>query len=207
MNLEQTFGVIAIISGPSGVGKTTIYNTLRAFRQKLQFSVSCTTRARRGDEVDGMAYHFIDDETFEKHIQNHDFLECANVHGFYYGTLKSELNYIKDGENVLLDIDVQGMRRAKEELKSSPFFLNRLVTVFIMPPSMQELERRLRGRKTDSEEAIQRRLANAKGEMEHWRDYDYILVNDDSSQSAEALAKIIDAAHFRTQAIARESWL
>ena len=206
MNLEQSFGVIVIISGPSGVGKTTIYNTLQAFRQKLHFSVSCTTRARRGNEVDGMAYHFIDNEEFERHIQNHDFLECANVHGFYYGTLKSELDYIKNGDNVLLDIDVQGMQRAQRELKSNPFLFSRLVTVFIMPPSLKELERRLRGRKTDSEEAIQRRLANAKGEMEHWREYDYLLINEDSTASAEALMKIIDATHFRTQVITQETW-
>ena len=128
------------------------------------------------------------------------------MHGFYYGTLKSELDYIKNGENVLLDIDVQGMQRAQRELKSNPFLFSRLVTVFIMPPSMKELERRLRGRKTDSEEAIQRRLANAKGEMEHWREYDYLLINEDSTASAEALMKIIDATHFRTQAITRETW-
>ena len=206
MNLEQSFGVIAILSGPSGVGKTTIYNMLRVFRKQIHFSVSCTTRARRGSEVDGMSYHFIDDETFERHIKNHDFLECANVHGFYYGTLKSELDYIKKGENVLLDIDVQGMKKAREALKSDPFYYNRVVTVFIMPPSMQELERRLRGRKTDAEDVIQQRLANARGEMSQWRDYDYILVNENSTESAEALWRIMEAAHYRTSAMTRESW-
>lgn len=206
MNLEQSFGVIAIISGPSGVGKTTIYNMLRMFHRNIHFSVSCTTRSRRGSEVDGMSYHFIDNEKFEQHIQNHDFLECANVHGFYYGTLKSELDFVKKGENVLLDIDVQGMKKAREALKSDAFLYNRLVTVFIMPPSLKELENRLRGRKTDAEDVIQRRLANAKGEMSQWREYDYILVNENSTESANSLWNIMEATHFRTANITRETW-
>ncbi len=186
MNQEQHFGMAVILSGPSGVGKTTIYNSIKFNQEKNQynlndfhFSVSCTTRERRHDEIDGMSYRFLTEAQFKKHLDDDDFLEHAEVHGANYGTLKSELQFIKSGMDVLFDIDVQGMRKIKAKLANDPFYGPRLITIFIMPPSLKELEKRLRGRRTESEDAIIRRLANAEREMEAWKEYDYILINKD----------------------------
>lgn len=213
MNREQHFGMAVILSGPSGVGKTTIYNAIKYNQEKsdlnlndFHFSVSCTTRARRHDEIDGMSYRFLTEEQFQKHLDADDFLEHAEVHGANYGTLKSELQHIKTGQDVIFDIDVQGMRKIKAKLANDPFFGPRLITIFIMPPSIQELEKRLRGRRTDSEEAIVRRLANAAKEMEAWKEYDYIIINKDSNESAFEIQKIMAAGHYRTQLITEETW-
>jgi len=213
MNQEQNFGIAVILSGPSGVGKTTIYNRMKFNQEKMDynlndfhFSVSCTTRPRRHDEIDGMSYRFLTEEQFQKHLDADDFLEFAEVHGAHYGTLKTELQHLKSGKDVLFDIDVQGMRKIKAKVANDPFIGPRLITVFIVPPSLEELERRLRGRKTDSEEAIKRRLTNAVKEMEAWREYDYILINKDSSETAAEIQKIMAAAHYRTQLITMETW-
>lgn len=213
MNQEQNFGMAVILSGPSGVGKTTIYNAIKCNQERdefnlndFHFSVSCTTRARRHDEIDGMSYHFLTDEQFQKHLDADDFLEHAEVHGANYGTLKTELKHIKSGKDVIFDIDVQGMRKIKAKLADDPFYGPRLITIFIMPPSLAELEKRLRGRRTDSEEAIIRRLANAVREMEAWKEYDYIVINKDSNESAYEIQKIMAAAHYRTQLITEETW-
>ena len=202
-----------ILSGPSGVGKTTIYNSIKFNQEKNQynlndfhFSVSCTTRERRHDEIDGMSYRFLTEEQFRKHLDDDDFLEHAEVHGANYGTLKSELQYIKSGMDVLFDIDVQGMRKIKAKLANDPFYGPRLITIFIMPPSLKELEKRLRGRRTESEDAIIRRLANAEREMEAWKEYDYILINKDSTETAAEIQKIMAAAHYRTELITMETW-
>ena len=213
MNQEQFFGMAVILSGPSGVGKTTIYNRMR-FNQEngrfnlndFHFSVSCTTRPRRHDEIDGMSYRFLTEEQFQKHLNDDDFLEHAEVHGAFYGTLKTELQKIKSGKDVLFDIDIQGMRKIRAKLADDPFFGPRLITVFIMPPSLKELENRLRGRRTDAEDAIVRRLANAKREMEAWREYDYVLINNDSDETAKEIQKIMAAAHYRTKLITTETW-
>ena len=213
MNHEQNFGMAVILSGPSGVGKTTIYNNMKCNQEKeeynlndFHFSVSCTTRERRHDEIDGMSYHFLTEEKFKAHLDADDFLEFAEVHGAHYGTLKTELRHIKAGKDVLFDIDVQGMRKIKAKLADDAFYGPRLITIFIMPPSLKELEKRLRGRKTDSDEAIKRRLANAEREMEAWREYDYVLINDNSTETAEEIQKIMAAAHYRTQLITTETW-
>lgn len=208
MNIEQYFGSIVIISGPSGVGKSTIYNYIKSNSDlKLHFSVSCTTRTRRTAEINDLSYHFISEDEFQQHVANKDFLEYANVHGFNYGTLMSELLPVKEGVDILLDIDVQGMRKVKKALEENPFLASRLVTVFIMPPSMQELEKRLRGRKTDPEDAILRRLGNAKKEMDAWREYDYLIINKDSNESSTVLAQIMKAAHFNTRRLTEETWM
>ena len=213
MNQEQNFGMAVVLSGPSGVGKTTIYNAMKYRQEKehfskndFHFSVSCTTRAKRHDEIDGMSYHFLKEDEFQKHLDAGDFLEHAEVHGFNYGTLKSELQHIKFGKDVLFDIDVQGMRQIRASLAKDPFYGKRLVTIFIMPPSIQELERRLRGRKTETEAAIARRLTNAAKEMEAWREYDYLIINEDSNETAEELAKIMSSAHYLTSLLTMETW-
>lgn len=206
MNREQSFGSIVIISGPSGVGKSTIFNHLKKIHKNLHFSVSCTTRARRPDEIDGMAYHFIDDRTFDEHVKNDDFLEHAEVHGAKYGTLKSEMDCIKKGKDLLLDIDTQGKAIIESKLAKMPFYDKRLVTVFILPPSQAELEARLRGRGTETEEAIERRIKNGKLEMEHWRDYEYVIINENAAEAAIQLRSIIWASHLQYERITEETW-
>jgi len=207
MNREQYFGAVAIISGPSGVGKSTIYNHMKRMQKNLHFSVSCTTRKPRPGELDGMAYHFIGADAFAEHIEHDDFLEFAEVHGAWYGTLKSEMECVKKGKDLLLDIDTQGMHIVREKLKTMPFFASRLVTVFIAPPSLAELESRLRGRGTESEEAIERRLANGRREMAEWRDYDYLLINRNAETAAAQLSAIICTSHYQTRRMTEETWL
>lgn len=206
MTYEQAQGAIIIVSGPSGVGKSTVCQLLDKIRGNLHFSVSCTTRPRRPNEIDGMAYHFLDEEQYDRHLKAGEFLEHATVHGNLYGTLLSELEPVKKRQDVLLDIDVQGMRQVREALATRPFWSNRLVTVFLMPPSHAELERRLRGRGTDSDEVIRHRLANAEREMAAWHEYDYVLVNEDSKDTAKALDAIITAAHYRSTILTQEVW-
>lgn len=206
MHQEQQFGAVVVLSGPSGVGKTTVCTELKNLDSKFYFSVSCTTRPRRPHEIDGQAYRFMDDKLFQQCLKQGLFLEHAVVHSFFYGTLKQELDPVKDGKDTLLDIDVQGMRQVTNSLKDMSFYAKRLVRVFLMPPNMAELERRLRGRQTDPEDAIRRRLHNAAGEMACWREYDYVLINEDSRTTANALWHIVDSVHYRSSLITMETW-
>jgi guanylate kinase len=162
--MAQRNGMILIISGPSGSGKSTLCKKMFAEFPSMEFSVSCTTRSPRGEEKDGVDYHFLDKKAFEEHIAKGDFLEYALVHGNYYGTLKSEvLDRTDRGIDVVLDIDVQGAMILKEKFAADPVIGPRLEMLFVAPPSYTELEKRLRGRGTDAEESIVKRLANAKG--------------------------------------------
>ncbi len=206
MNAEQAYGTAVLISGPSGVGKSTICRELHRLMPELRFSVSCTTRARRPTEIDGKDYHFITEQEYKAYLDRGDFLEHAEVHAFLYGTLKSELDCMHEGKDVLLDIDVQGVRQVRERLRNDDFFGRRMVTVFIMPPNMSVLEMRLRGRGTETAEALARRLRNAAGEMEKWREYDYVVVNYEAATAAEELAAIIRSSHLRSSVLERESW-
>ena len=185
-------GMILILSGPSGSGKSTIYKAAIGEIGGIEFSVSCTTRRPRPGEIDGRDYYFISREKFDGLVAEHAFAEHAEVHGNCYGTLKSELlGRVQRGIDVLLDIDVQGASQLRRLCASSCEFRRACVFIFIMPPSFEELERRLRGRATETEESIVRRLANAKGEMAHASEYDHIIVNDDLARAAAEFTALV----------------
>ena len=185
-------GMILILSGPSGSGKSSIYRVSLGGIGGIEFSVSCTTRRPRPGEVDGRDYYFISREKFDSLVAENAFAEHAEVHGNCYGTLKSELlGRVRRGIDVLLDIDVQGAAQLRALCSDSPEFCNACEFIFIMPPSFEELERRLRARGTETEESILRRLSNAKGEMEHAGEYDHIIVNDDLTRAAQEFTDLI----------------
>ena len=177
-------GMILILSGPSGSGKSSIYKAAIGDLGGIEFSVSCTTRQPRPGEVDGRDYYFITRERFDALVAENAFAEHAEVHGNCYGTLKSELlGRVRRGIDVLLDIDIQGAAQLRALCSDSSEFCEVCEFIFIMPPSFEELERRLRARGTETEESILRRLANAKGEMEHAGEYDHVIVNDDLARA------------------------
>jgi len=181
-------GKLIVFSAPSGSGKTTIVRHLLGMDLGLDFSISATSRAPRGNEVDGKDYHFISPEQFEKHIANNDFIEYEEVYkDNYYGTLKSEVERIwKQGKHVVFDIDVIGGLNIKRK------FPEQTLAIFVQPPSIEEMESRLRYRKTDSEEKIQERVAKASKEMKYAKDFDVILINDNlenAKKDAEVLVK------------------
>ena len=185
-------GMILILSGPSGSGKSTIYKAAIGDLGGIEFSVSCTTRQPRPGEIDGRDYYFISHEKFNALVAEHAFAEHAEVHGNCYGTLKSELlDRVRRGTDVLLDIDVQGAAQLRALCSDSSEFCEACEFIFIMPPSFEELERRLRARGTETEESILRRLANAKGEMEHAHEYDHIIVNDDLARAVKEFTDLI----------------
>jgi len=176
---------VFIISAPSGSGKSTLVNVVRRTIPDLQFSISYTTRTPRGTEKDGCEYFFISREQFEEMTRNQEFLEHADVFGNYYGTAKSFLNKAESAnKDLLLDIDVQGAEQIKRKLPEA-------ISIFIMPPNRAELERRLRERSQDSEPVIQKRLKAAGREIENYRKYDYILVNDRLEDSVSTLEAIL----------------
>ena len=188
-------GILYIISAPSGSGKSTLVNELRKFVPSLEFSISYTTRPPRGSEQNGREYHFISRQQFEEMIDKGEFLEHAEVFGNYYGTAKSVLQEARRrGNDVLLDIDVQGERQVKEKMPDA-------VSIFVLPPSRAELESRLRKRSISenvrSEEVIRRRLDTARREIENYPNYDYILVNDRLEQSVDRLQAIVLGERFK----------
>ena len=176
---EQSRGVLFVLSGPSGVGKGTLNAKLFAeFDDQIAFSVSATTRAPREGEIDGKHYFFISRQEFENRIANNDFLEHAEFAGNCYGTPVSYVNsLLEQGKNVILEIDVQGAMQVRERMPES-------VSVFILPPSFEELENRLRGRGTETEEKIQMRLGAARREMEYAPQYNYQIVNGGDLEAA-----------------------
>ena len=185
-------GMILILSGPSGSGKSTIYKAAIGGLGGIEFSVSCTTRQPRPGEVDGRDYYFISREKFDSLVAENAFAEHAEVHGNCYGTLKSELlDRVRRGIDVLLDIDVQGAAQLRALCADSAEFCQACEFIFIMPPSFEELERRLRARGTETEESILRRLANAKGEMAHANEYDHIIVNDDLDRAVREFSSLV----------------
>jgi len=190
---------VFIISAPSGSGKSTLVNKARELVPGLHFSVSYTTRAPRGDEQDGREYYFISRREFEEMIHKNEFLEHAEVFGHYYGTARRFLGEAEQqGNDLLLDIDVQGAAQIKSNIPGT-------VSIFILPPNRQQLEQRLRARGLDSEEVIQRRLANASREIENYSKYDYILVNDCLPDSVDALTSILRAERLRRSGVERSA--
>jgi len=179
-------GIILVITAPSGSGKTTIYKELLRRRNDIVFSVSYTTRKRRKDEVNGVDYFFISSVEFEKKIDRGEFIEWAHVHGDLKGTEREHLYTCrKKGRVCLLDLDVQGALALMSEFEDA-------VTVFIEPPNMAELKRRLESRGTESPENMERRLSNAQKELEYRDRFKYILTNDKVDSSVEKLERIID---------------
>ncbi len=174
--MGKAVGKLFVFSAPSGSGKTTIvHHLLDQEELNLDFSISATSRPKRGKEIDGKDYHFISQEEFDRYIKKDDFVEWEEVYqDNFYGTLKSEIERIwAEGKHVIFDIDVIGGLRIKEQ------FPGKTLAIFVQPPSMEEMERRLRNRKTDTEEKIQERVAKAARELKFAKDFDVILINDD----------------------------
>lgn len=185
-------GVLFVLSSPSGAGKSTIARKLLEAEPDLAMSVSATTRPIRPGEVDGKDYHFVDLEKFRAMANNHEFLEWAHVFGNRYGTPRAPVDADLDaGRDVLFDIDWQGAQQLHQIAGGD------VVRVFILPPSMEELERRLRGRATDSEAVIVGRMSRAASEIAHWDGYDYVLVNDDADACFEKVRTILHAERMK----------
>ena len=188
----QRRGNIFVISAPSGAGKTSLCKELIDFFPTLRHSVSYTTRSGRNGETDGVDYHFVDRQTFREMAEKGAFAEWAEVHGNHYGTALATLDESRRaGQDILLDIDCQGADQLRKTLDNAVF-------IFILPPDFAELRRRLQGRNTDSREVIERRIANAKGEIRRAPDYDYLVVNDDFGRACGQLKAIILAEGCRT---------
>lgn len=188
-------GILFLVSGPSGSGKSTLCRRLSA-EGEAEFSVSCTTRSPRDGEVDGADYHFLSRGEFERRIRAGEFLEHAEVHGNFYGTLRSEVvDRLASGRDVVMDIDVQGA--AKVRAIGDWAIRRALVDLFVMPPDEKELEARLRGRATDDEETIRLRLRNAIEEMSHWRDYSYRLVSATREEDYAKFKSLLVAERMR----------
>lgn len=185
-------GVMFVLSSPSGAGKTTIARRLLESDPNLSMSVSMTTRARRPSEMSGRDYHFTDRATFDRMVGRGEFLEWAEVFGNCYGTPRDPVEQaLSAGKDVLFDIDWQGTQQVARVARAD------LVSVLILPPSMSELERRLRTRAQDSDEAVAGRMAKAADEMSHYKEYDYLVVNHDVEQSVSTVASILTAERAR----------
>ncbi|ODT21471.1 MAG: guanylate kinase [Kaistia sp. SCN 65-12] len=198
-NSPSRRGLMLVLSSPSGAGKSTIARHLMAEDKDIVLSVSVTTRARRPSEIDGVHYHFIDQPTFNQLRDKGELLEWAEVHGNCYGTPRAPVEaWLTSGKDVLFDIDWQG---ADQVAKAMP---EDLVRIFVLPPTMAELASRLVRRAEDAPDVIAKRLANARAEIQHWRDYDYVLINKDLQTSLEKAQAILYAERMRR---ARTTWL
>lgn len=185
----QRRGVMLVIASPSGAGKSSISRALFGADPNIKLSVSVTTRARRTDEVEGKHYYFIDVPTFERMRADGELLESAEVHGNFYGTPRAKVEEeLAAGNDILFDIDYQGTLQLYEKCRSD------MVTVFILPPSIKELRARLERRAQDSVGSIEKRLRNARVEMQHYDEYDYVIVNQDLEVSTQRVRSILAAA-------------
>jgi len=194
-SIARRDGIIFILSAPSGAGKTTLYHGLRKLHPEIRLSVSCTTRARRPGEIDGRDYRFISAAEFAAMKARGEFAEWASVHGNSYGTPRKPLDRsIASGRDIFLDIDVQGARQIKNAYP-------RAVSIFLLPPSMRELRRRLSARGTDGAEIIRRRLANAQDEIKERIHYDYYVVNREVREAVRELSAIVKAERARVSRV------
>ena len=198
-------GTAIILSGPSGVGKSTLVAAVRRMMPELEFSVSCTTRTPREGEEHGKAYYFLSREEFAEKLAAGEFLEHAEVFRNCYGTLKSEvLNRIRRGEEVLLDIDVQGAKQIRQAAENDPEIRNAAQFILIAPPSLDVIRQRLAGRNSETPEQLELRVAAAAGELRNYRIYDYMVVNDDLDTAAVELIAVLKAMRLRTANIQEE---
>jgi guanylate kinase len=179
-------GRLYVIAAPSGAGKTSLVKALMEREPRIQFSVSYTTRKPRPNEIPGRDYHFVSAERFQEMIANHEFLEHARVFDNCYGTgVRTVQESLSNGEELLLEIDWQGARQVRARLPEA-------CSIFILPPSREALELRLKGRSTDSSEVIQRRLRDAAEDLSHWSEFDYVVINDRFEQAIEDLRAIVE---------------
>jgi guanylate kinase len=195
-----------VLSSPSGAGKSTIARNLLADDANMTLSVSVTTRPRRSSEIDGVHYHFISEREFERLRQSGALLEWAEVHGNYYGSPRDPVDKaLEEGRDMLFDIDWQGGLQVTEKARAD------VVSIFILPPSMEELKARLLRRAEDKPDVIERRLKNALVEIPHWRDYDYVVINDDLQRAQAQVSAILTAERLRRDRrpglFAFEDWL
>lgn len=191
-------GLLFVLSSPSGAGKTTLSRRLleeykkAATHETIVMSVSVTTREKRVGEINGKDYFFIDDGAYKKLVENGELLEHAQVFDYNYGTPEKFVReHIEKGVDVLFDIDWQGTKQLAAKLPDD------LVSVFILPPSMEELERRLKARAQDSEEVVKKRMSKARAEISHWQEYDYVLINQDLDQTHEKINTILRAERLK----------
>ena len=193
----KTKPLFIVMSAPSGCGKSTLIDMLLQEYPDIVYSISCTTREPRGEEEDGLDYHFLSKERFEELIAENAFIEYANVHGNYYGTLKSPIvEVLAEGNSMIMDIDVQGAAKVRDYVRSLPntdAMKAGYVDIFIDPPSMEELRARLEGRGTDSQATIEKRLANAEREIQRAGEYMFRVTNDDLAIAYKRLCDLIDA--------------
>ncbi len=188
----QRRGLLFILSSPSGAGKTTIARRLLAEDGEIRMSVSCTTRPMRPGEVDGRDYHFVDQPTFDRMVEDGHFLEWAHVFNHSYGTPKAQVKAgLREGQDFLFDIDWQGTQQLYQKLETD------VVRVFLLPPSIEELQRRLTGRGTDSADVIAARMERARAEISHWDGYDYVVVNDDIDACFAKVRQILAAERMK----------
>ncbi|WP_301750395.1 guanylate kinase [uncultured Erythrobacter sp.] len=185
-------GLMFILSSPSGAGKTTLSRMLLAKDAEIKLSVSATTRPPRPNEVDGVHYHFVTEAEFDHMVEEDDFYEWAHVFGHRYGTPKGKIRAaLKEGQDFLFDIDWQGTQQLYQKDQQD------VVRVFILPPSIEELHRRLQGRATDSTDVINARMERARAEISHWDGYDYVIINDDVNVCFDKVHAILEAERMK----------
>ena len=191
--------LLVLISAPSGGGKTTLVHLLLAAQPQMTRAITCTTREPRPGEQDGVDYHFFTAEEFLKRLQAGNFIEHATVYGNSYGILKSELlGKLREGRDVVLNVDVQGAATIREQAETEPELRRALVTVFLTPPSVTVLEQRLKKRGADAEAVIQKRLAVARQEVAQWKNFDYLLISGDMREDLRRALAIIEAEKMRS---------